>query len=282
MVLCERIARNYIWLRIYNEKCSDSDATPSTMISTEWEGKLHNVTGFHIWTEDAHWQFSWGQQSGQNYTYASPRPFTARLTPPGRALNNRDNLLLVTERWNNLANKCLCFTTTAPTPQPPQHNHKFLSADEVTGLWGMENMNAVSFSNISINFLIMNENSWLFFYNDCSCLRTYFWLKRLIIINLCCHLQPHKGSVDLLLHNLNFTYLVYVIWLIQCEMHWSEMLKESWELTEGKSNGTKLNGNKLKEPSPFLDLAPIFNLDGQAICVWVSSMIWNTEKAYRH
>lgn len=27
--------------------------------------------------------------------------------PPGRALNNRDNVLLVTEHWNNLGNKCV-------------------------------------------------------------------------------------------------------------------------------------------------------------------------------
>lgn len=31
----------------------------------------------------------------------------------------------------------------------------------------------------------------------------------------------------------------------------------------------------MTKPSPFLDLAPILSLDGQAICVWVSSMIWN-------
>lgn len=36
------------------------------------------------------------------------------------------------------------------------------------------------------------------------------------------------------------------------------------------------------EKSPFLDLAPIFSLEGQAICVWVSSMIWNRVKMSRY
>lgn len=31
-----------------------------------------------------------------------------------------------------------------------------------------------------------------------------------------------------------------------------------------------------------MDLAPIFSLDGQAICVWVSSMIWNRGEEATH
>lgn len=53
----------YSWLIIQGEKnVKDSDVARQLFFCTERVRKLHNVVGFHIWLEDAHWQSPKGQQ----------------------------------------------------------------------------------------------------------------------------------------------------------------------------------------------------------------------------
>lgn len=78
--------------------------------------------------------------------------------PPGRALNNRDNVLLVTEHWNNLGNKCV------GNQLPPLHlcskNLKKNSSMKMRLLpcEGQKTCNAFIFS---IKFLITNASAIL-------------------------------------------------------------------------------------------------------------------------